>query len=87
MAGSSNVRRVSLVVVLFMFLVVNAQGRAHAGKWIDGRLLLHQLCYGDGAVPSFVERASTMDADMTRLAPEGPVPRHHIVNPSALREP
>ncbi|KAI6673057.1 hypothetical protein NL676_000963 [Syzygium grande] len=87
MAGFSNARQVSLVPVIFMFLVVNAQGRALVWKRIDSRLLLRQLSYGDGAKPSFVERASTMDADPTRAAPGGPDGQHHSGPPSVLRWP
>ncbi|KAI6673059.1 hypothetical protein NL676_000965 [Syzygium grande] len=70
-----------------MFLVVNAQGRALAWKRIDNHLLLRQLSYGDGAKPTFAERVSTMDVDLTRAAPGGPDPQHHIVSPSAPRKP
>ncbi|KAL3715068.1 hypothetical protein ACJRO7_006892 [Eucalyptus globulus] len=84
MAGFSNARQVLLVAVLFVFLVMNAQGRALVDKRNDGRHLLHQLGNGDGAKPSSVEWASTMDADPTRTAPGGPDPQHYIHGPSPV---
>ncbi|KAI3440789.1 uncharacterized protein J3R85_003249 [Psidium guajava] len=87
MAGSSNATRVLLVAVLLMFLIVNAQGRALTWKRTDGHLPLRQLGYGYRAELSFVDRASTMDVNPTRVAPGGPDPQHHIATPSALREP
>ncbi|KAL3715067.1 hypothetical protein ACJRO7_006891 [Eucalyptus globulus] len=85
MAGFSNARRVLLVAVLFAFLVVNAQGRALVDKRNAGRLLLRQLGNRDGAKPSYVEWASTMDADPTKAAPGGPDKQHNRDSPSALR--